>query len=531
MSAVRTTKKAVLGFTAAGLIALSGCGGGGGGGAGVPPVGGTPPPSSNLPPSSSFANQCDPANPLAPAANKTASLTTEKQWVRSYYDEAYLWYNEVPSVDANAANYGQPASQVDSRGVPLALSNYFQALKTPAVTASGARKDQFSFTYSTLEWQKRSQSGVSFGYGVEWAAISTAPPRKFIVAFTEPGSPAGNNGVLRGAELVAVDGNDFVNGNNVAALNAGLFPTAAGQTHTFTLRDVGATTTRTVSLISGDIIKTPVQNVKTLTTPTGTVGYLTFNDHIATSEQQLINAINTLKAANVTDLVLDLRYNGGGYLFIASELAYMIAGAVTAGKNFETLQYNSKRSAENSASPFYNASCILNANFQCTSQQPLPTLNLNRVYVLTSGDTCSASEAIINSLRGIDVDVRLIGGTTCGKPYGFTAKDNCGVSYFPIEFKGVNNKGFGDYSDGFIPGTGTLPTNVPGCKVADDYTKQLGDPAEGMLAAALNFRATGACPAASVAGNAKSGVLGTLAAQPVLIRPPVRENRIYIPRQ
>jgi hypothetical protein len=129
------------------------------------------------------------------------------------------------------------------------------------------------------------------------------------------------------------------------------------------------------------------------------------------------------------------------------------------------------------------------------------------------------------------VDVRLIGGTTCGKPYGFTAKDNCGVSYFPIEFKGVNNKGFGDYSDGFIPGTGTLPTNVPGCKVADDYTKQLGDPAEGMLAAALNFRATGACPAASVAGNAKSGVLGTLAAQPVLIRPPVRENRIYIPRQ
>jgi hypothetical protein len=90
---------------------------------------------------------------------------------------------------------------------------------------------------------------------------------------------------------------------------------------------------------------------------------------------------------------------------------------------------------------------------------------------------------LINGLRGIDVQVNLIGATTCGKPYGFTAKDNCGISYFPIEFKGVNAKGFGDYAGGF----------APTCEVADDFDHPLGDPNETMLAVALGHRATGAC--------------------------------------
>ena len=121
--------------------------------------------------------------------------------------------------------------------------------------------------------------------------------------------------------------------------------------------------------------------------------------------------------------MLDLRYNGGGYLYIASELAYMIAGpSRTAGKTFEALQYNSKRSAQNQATPFYDSS---------TQNQALPTLNLGRVYVLTGSGTCSASESIINSPQGVDVTVQRIGATTCGKPYGFQARDNCGISTSP----------------------------------------------------------------------------------------------------
>src|SRR4029078_1056346 len=97
------------------------------------------------------------------------------------------------------------------------------------------------------------------------------------------------------------------------------------------------------------------------------------------------------------------------------------------------------------------------------SGQPLPTLDLGRVFVLTSADTCSASEAIINGLRGAGVALQLMGSTTCGKPYGFYPHDNCGTTYFAIQFQGVNFLGFGDYADGF----------VSPCSVADAFVHAL----------------------------------------------------------
>jgi len=203
---------------------------------------------------------------------------------------------------------------------------------------------------------------------------------------------------------------------------------------------------------SANVVIDPVPVATVLNGATGKIGYLHFTDHIASSEAKLIAAVNSFKAQGINDLVLDLRYNGGGFLYIADELAYMIAGPDrVSGKFFEKLAFNAKRTADNAeaATPFANTSCILDANFNCTSAQPLPTLNLSRVYVIAEDSTCSASESIINGLSGVDVQVFLIGSTTCGKPYGFTAHDNCGVSYFPIEFKGVNYKGFGDYADGF----------------------------------------------------------------------------------
>jgi hypothetical protein len=229
--------------------------------------------------------------------------------------------------------------------------------------------------------------------------------------------------------------------------------------------------------------------------------------------------------------VLDLRYNGGGYLYIASEVAYMIAGATrTANQVFEATVFSNKRSSENSSSGFSSLACVPDSNFQCTRSDPLPTLNLPRVYVLVSGSTCSASEAILNGLRGVDLDVRLIGSTTCGKPYGFFAQDNCGITYFPIEFQGVNAKGFGGYADGFIPGgTGTTADNVPGCAANDDLNHQLGDPAEGQLASALSYRASGnsACLPLAVANRATPLSAQQSSGAPVgqVIKPSVLTNR------
>jgi hypothetical protein len=282
---------------------------------------------------------------------------------------------------------------------------------------------------------------------------------------------------------------------------------------------------------SANVTQTPVQNVTTIATPSGPVGYMLFNDHVATAESGLINAVATLRAANITDLVLDVRYNGGGYLDIANELAFMIAGnARTAGRTFEQSVLNAKH--QSLAPDLFHSST---QGFSVASGQPLPALNLPRVFVLTGAGTCSASESIINGLRGVGVQVIQIGSTTCGKPYGFFPQDNCGTTYFSIEFKGVNAVGFGDYTDGFSPANtvGVAGSLVPGCSVADDFTHGLGDPAEGRLAAALGYRTSSSCPAPSgfAPPSTVSGVHATVvpAADGLLSKPPWRENRILRP--
>lgn len=420
--------------------------------------------------------------------DKNGSTLLENHWLRAWSDNTYLWYDEI--VDNNPANF----SDTDS---------FFDQLKTVAITSSGQPKDKFHFTYDSAEWLQLNQAGVSAGYGAEFAILQSSPPRQIVVAFTEPNSPATAANLMRGAEILEIDGVDAVNGGtqqDVDVLNAALRPSAIGESHEFVIREAGSTETRTITLAAAEITASPVQNVGTVDTETGRVGYMLFTTHIATAEEQLIDAVNQLSEANIDDLVLDLRYNGGGLLAIASQLAYMIAGSnIPDNAAFDGLIFNDKHPNVNpvtgrslSPTPFYDETL----GFSVTEGQSLPTLNLNRVFILSTGGTCSASEAIINGLRGIDVEVILIGSTSCGKPYGFYPTDNCGTTYFTVQFRGTNDKDFGDYSDGFSPANtvGTVGEVIPGCSVEDDYSRQLGDALEGQFKAALDYRITGACP-------------------------------------
>ena len=486
------------------LIVHAGCGGGGGGGGSAAPaaaaVGWTP---GVFAPASSFAGQC--------------ATLTENNWLRSWTNDLYLWYDEV--VDRDPALSTTPA--------------YFNLLKTTATTPSGNPKDKFHFTYDTAAWQALSQSGVSAGYGVEWALVARTPPRRIVVAYTEPNALTTVALLGRGMEVLSVDGVDAVNDNTPAGvnvINAGLFPATSGETHVFTVRNLSGSS-QAVTLQAANVTLTPVQRVGTIATASGKLGYMLFNDHIATAESELIDAVNTLKAANITDLVLDIRYNGGGYIDIAAELAFMIAGnARAAGKIFEQIVFNNKHPASTPI-PFHSTT----QGFSIASGQPLPTLDLARVFVLTGSGTCSASESIINGLRGVGVQVIQVGSTTCGKPYGFTPQDNCGTTYFSIQFKGVNALGFGDYTDGFSPSnsTGLIGTPVTGCSVADDFAHALGDPAEGRLAAALGYRTSSSCPAPSgfAAPPAVSGVHAQAVPETssLATKPPWRENRLLRP--
>lgn len=514
---------------------MAGCGGGGSSGAAPAAVANTPPPAASPPandppggsgfqpgvfePSENFKSLC--AAPRPGTSDRLGDTVSENNWLRSWSNEFYLWYDEIDDVDP--ALHTTPA--------------YFDLMKTFALTPAGRPKDRFHFSLPTDLFQSQAQSGTAPGYGFQLAILSATPPRRAVIALVEPGSPADVANLARGAEFVAVDGIDFVNAADSASvdrINAALFPAASGEVHTFEVRDLGAAGTRSVTLTAASVTSDPVPLSTILATSNGPVGYILFNDHVATAEQALIDAITAMQG-NVVDLILDIRYNGGGFLDIANELAFMIAGpSAAAGRTFEELRFNNKITTFNpftgallEPTPFHTEA----QGFSVALGTPLPSLDLPRVFVLTGSGTCSASESIINSLRGIDIEVIEIGTTTCGKPFGFFPTDNCGTTYFSIHFQGVNAKGFGDYPDGFSPQNSSpaLGVVLPGCAVADDFSRALGDVAEGQLAAALAFREDGSCPPPP-AGLAPAEVRGSGIGVPrVVPRALWRQNRIVMP--
>ena len=436
----------------------------------------------------------------------------EKLYLRSWSNRTYLWYDEIVDVDPN-----------DSATV----AQYFNVLKSNELTNSGNPKDKFHFTANTEDYRRQATTGVAVEYGFDFAIISPTAPRSIIISDTEAGTTAFNAGVRRGFSIYSIDAALVVNGNP-DILNAGLFPGAVGETHTFVFtNNTNNGATFAVVLTAEAIVSIPVKNgttfEKVISGETKTIGYVTYNSfssHIA--ETYTYSIFSEFANDNIDELVLDLRYNRGGYLYLASQLTYILAGSVqTSGKVFEELYYNNKRQPSVSPLPFYT-NRIIDLVF---SNVPLPELNLSRVFILSTGSTCSASESLINSLRGIDVEVILIGDTTCGKPYGFTPQDNCGTTYFTIQFGSRNAKGFEDYADGFIPSaTDNAQDFVKGCTVSDDLTKVLGDQSEAMLNTALHFLTEGECPTNNQAKviTQKPNVSGA-------IRKPEIPGKIYLP--
>lgn len=443
-----------------------------------------------------FANQCSPVNPMARNQDggflpgyRVGSIDAERAFVRHYMWDQYLWYREMPAVDAHHA-------ELNTHDHATNMTRWFRTHLTPERNSAGARKDRFSFAMKTADWQASSQAGVVLGYGAQFAVLKNDVPRRVVVAYVLEGTPAASLGLQRGDEVVGVLGSsgrmiDVRNTRDQAELvdvNQRLLDPRAGQGIGLSVQRAG-TVLPTVQLQAGEYRANPVQHSTVFTADDGSkVGYLMFNRFILPLESALTDAVERLKAEQVKDVVVDLRYNGGGYLYQSSQLAWMLADpTLTQDKVYERLQYNDKRAAEtghpDSTVKFLSTASGANGT-STEGGRRLPNLGLRRVYVLTGPDTCSASESLINGLRGVDVEIVQIGNTTCGKPYGFTARDNCGMSYFPIEFVGVNAKGANDFENGF----------VPTCRVDDDFSHALGDTREGLLAAALHHRRTGQCP-------------------------------------
>ena len=386
-------------------------------------------------------------------AEASCSVPAQQRWLAEHFDDWYFWTTLAPRPDP--VGYADVASYFDARlytgGDP----------RFPA--------DRWSRIESTESFNRFYGAGESLGYGVAVAGLEVAGRPD------APQSPAAAAGVRRGDEVVAIGNHstaDVIAADDYSALTA----SAAGQTLALRLRRDGAV--RDVALTAAVYALTPVTDAGVQTSPGGRrLGYVHVKDLIDPVAAPLAAAFATFRGAAVDDLVLDLRYDGGGLVAVARDVASYVAGTRGSGRAFATLLYNADRAAAE------------NESFAFT--QPADALSLPRVFVLTGRRTCSASEQIVNALRGADIDVVAIGEATCGKPVGFRPQSHCGSTYSIVAFESVNARNEGRYFDGFDPT----------CAVAEDFTQPQGSPSDPLLAAAMTVADTGACPAPTASAS------------------------------
>lgn len=429
-----------------------------------------------------YANQCEaPRQGTDPYSgqlfpDRPGTAMHEKMWLRSFTHLAYYWYDEVDDVDPSK----------------YSVQQYFDLVLR-------AEHDEFHFSQPYERYIAAFEDGVSVDYGISWAVSHSAEGLEIRVKqITEQAAAAAF--VTRGDEVLEIDGEPLASIDDPDVVLNGLFPEFRGETHSFTFRSANNDQVQNVDLVAQPVQYESVPQYKILDTDHGRIGYIEFYSHNMTSESALVEAIAALYQDGVDDLVVDMRYNQGGQLFVASQLAYMVAGpGRTMDRTFERFRYNDKHPTVSPFGEDITPIPFISSTIETYggNEVSLPTLALPRVFVLTTGETCSASESFINALRGIDVDVIQIGTPTCGKPYGYLPTQNCGTVYYMVMFAGVNDKGFGEFQSGFRASGSQQQdeeTLLPGCEVADDLAYPLGDPNEPLLAAALQYHATGECP-------------------------------------
>lgn len=397
---------------------------------------------------------------LPPLPGVTCSRAEQRLWLDSYFDEWYFWYRLAP--DPNPLR-------------DMTVAEFFQA---SLYTGGDARfpRDRWSRMEPQADFDRFFSEGRTLGYGLFLAGLEVAgrPDQPLRVRYVEADSDAAAQGVRRGDEVVSANGRSA--SAIVAADDFSLFsPAAEGERLELLLKRDGVE--RRVTLTARAYRLTAVAGHGVVVSPGGRrVGWIVVKDMIGQAEAAIGTAFAQLKAAGVGELAIDLRYNGGGLVSVATTLASHVAGAATEGRSFAQLRFNDKRAARNDETFRFG--------------NPPAALGLTRVYVLTGERTCSAAELVVNGLRPF-VDVVTVGDTTCGKPVGFLSTSRCDTTFSVVNFESVNARGEGRYFDGL----------APRCAVGEDWSQPLGAATEPLLAAALQHADSGQCPPAAAAAE------------------------------
>ncbi|TDE03218.1 S41 family peptidase [Flavobacterium hiemivividum] len=391
-------------------------------------------------------------------------------------NQYYLWQADVPNLsDDRFAT--QDALNTFLRGYPVP-EDLFDALRVDKSI------DRFSWIvddYLELEGALQGTTkndGVDFG--LSYKPGSTTELFGY-VRYIIANSDASNKAIKRGDMFTAVNGTQLTVSNYQSLL--------AADSYTLNLADYNGTTViangKSVSLTKTVLSENPILINKVIVNGSHKIAYLMYNGFYADFDTKLNEAFGDLKSQGVTDLVLDLRYNSGGSVLTATRLASMITGQYT-GKVFAKQQWNSKINSYFEAN---NPEALKNNFTDKIGTTPINSLNLTKIYILTTQSSASASELVINGLKPY-MNVVQIGDVTTGKNVGSVTlydsptfgdenrNPNHRYAMQPIVLKIVNSEGFGDYFNGLTP-TFLQKETVSSFGI-------LGDPSEPLLNTAIN---------------------------------------------
>ncbi|MEM9759380.1 MAG: S41 family peptidase [Pseudomonadota bacterium] len=430
--------KSLLGRCAIAMIVLlpCACGGGGGGGGAGPSL----------------------AVPTAPTAD-ICGVDAQKDFVLDVAQDWYLWYDELASVDPADFSTAQ---------------EYLSALTAPL--AEDFRDPGFSFLTTVAEDNASLGTGAFVGFGFRFGIDAEG---RYLISDAYEDGTAFAAGFVRGAEIRAVDrGDGFVTMREYEEQGVTLEdifgPSEEGVRRGFRLG------------IDDEILEVDIEKTELPVAPLALaprrlerpglspVGYVHLRGFTATATSALVDVFADLARDDITDFIIDLRYNGGGLVSVAEDFLDLLGGSIADGEIAYRVRHNEKRSSEDN---------IVRFSPQSSSVAPL------RIAFLTSAATASASETLINSIAP-QVEVVLIGSDTLGKAvgqYGFDQR-GCDTRMRLVAFEIVDGDGFGGFFTG-LADTGRFTL----CEVEDSFRGAFGTSDDPLTAGALGWLNDGVC--------------------------------------
>ena len=411
-----------------------------------------------------FLFSCNDDDSVSPSTSDDTDNAYVNSWIKENMDTYYYWNTSLPTEAASKT---------------LAPDAYFKSLLNES--------DRFSWIQDNYHELLNSLKGVNKEAGYEFVLYKESESSNNVIAqvvYVKPGSPAASTSLQRGDVITLINNTQMTTDNYHDVLEG----ISSNHTITFKTPDLATETfgaEQTISLEAVEYSENPNFLSKVIEVNGRKIGYYVYNFFAAGAgteteyDDKMEEVFAGFKSQGITDLVLDLRYNSGGSESSANNLASLIGNNIDDTKVFARKEYNA--TVEEALVAKYGEDFLV-SKFQAKTGNVGAMLTGNRVYVLTSSRTASASELVINALKPY-MDVFIIGNTTYGKNVGSISiyeendpKNTWGMQ--PIVVKVFNSLSQSDYAQGFVPNVLDKDNSL--------FIRPLGDVNEALLKHAID---------------------------------------------